>query len=86
MRTLDTNPEADLALVQDGEHWASGDNNTRYIPLYEAPLLTKEKIAPVYLRQLHYVAAHIAAGLVVHDRVDDNGMKPPRTGWTRWQP
>lgn len=85
MRTIDTNPEHGLALVQDGEKWSGADNNTRYIALAEAPPLSDEQIMQTYLGQLHYVASHTVVGLQVHDRIGPNGEKPPKHGWTRWK-
>jgi hypothetical protein len=85
MRTIDTNPEASLALVQDGADWHSGDNATRYCPLADAPPLDAEAIPQTYLGQLHYVAGHIIDGLLVHTRMDANGNRPPKAGWTRWK-
>lgn len=85
MRTIDTNPEASLALVQDGETWHGGDNDTRYCALSEAPPLSDEVIPQTYLGQLHYVAAHIPVGLQVHARMDTSGNRPPKHGWTRWK-
>ena len=86
MRTIDTNPLHKLALVQDSEAWHSADANTRYVALDEAPALEKEALAETYLRQLHYVASHVAVGLFIHDRVDAQGARFPRTGWMRWKP
>ena len=87
MRTVDTHIEAGLAMVQDAKRWADPDNNTRYIPLKDAPPLSDEKISQTYLKQLHYVASHIAVGLTVNARVNEiEGKGPyPKTGWTRWR-
>jgi len=85
MKTLDTNPEHDLALVQNTGAWEEPYNNTRYIPLEDAPLLGSERVLPTYLRQLHYIASHVSVGLEVHDRLNEKGEKFPTTGWTRWK-
>lgn len=84
MRTIDTNPEHKLALVEDDD-----TQNTRYIALADAPPLTEDERPTyreqVYLKQHHYVASHKLEGLWVHDRMDEKGNKPPKHGWTRWK-
>lgn len=81
MNTLDINTTHGLALVEDSE---GSEPNTRYVPLATAPAQLAPE--PRLLNQRHYIAGHVCIGLVVHDRIDEKGNKPPRDGWMRWHP
>ena len=73
MITLDTNPSEGLALVDHGE---GAKPRYEIIALADAPPLPeKPPIAPVYIRQAHYVASHEVVGLFIAD------LAVPKGGW-----
>ena len=82
MKTIDKNIKDGIALVQDDD-----GRHTRYEALTEDnATLDTGFTRQVYLGQLHYVASHMAVGLIVNDRRMANGEKYPKTGWERWRP
>ena len=76
MKTLDTNPAHGLALVMHDWPGIGFDFKFELVALADAPPLENPlPLAPVYIRQAHYVVSHVAVGLGVHD------LDVPKDGW-----